>query len=270
MARARPRLIVVRRTMRATRVIATSEQDGVLQAVMCDPPDNSPRPSLLGALAELVDEFEHGSARVLLLSSSLPGCFAGDGGLDPASPATIEELADNYAAIRRPLERLAACRKPSIAAIDGTAIGFGLQLAMACTLRFSTPGAELGLSEVRRGRIPAAGGTQRLPRLIGPGRALDLMLSGRVISGTEAHRIGLVERVIPDLAGDVPQIAASIAQSAAPAMASIMSCVDAAMELPHEQGMAVERAAVVSAMDEAAGREGIRARDRRPGAAPFK
>jgi len=84
---------------------------------------------------------------------------------------------------------------PSIAALNGYAFGGGLELAMACTFRVATKSAKMGLPEIRLGLIPGYGGTQRLPRLVGEARALDLIMTGRTIDAEEAHRIGLIHRI---------------------------------------------------------------------------
>jgi enoyl-CoA hydratase len=231
-------------------LITTTLGEGVLHAVMVSPPDNAPEPPLVRALTALVERFRDGDAKVLVLSSGLPGCFVTAEA--PAPPAASPEaIADFHDAVRRPLERLALCHRPSIAAIDGRATGLGLELALACTLRFCSPGSRLGLPAARLGSVPGAGGTQRLPRLIGSARALDLILTGRVIAGDEALRIGLVERlfyrhVVEESLG----IARAIASSSGPAMALIMSCVEAALDLPHDQGISVERAALLSMLED--------------------
>jgi enoyl-CoA hydratase len=92
---------------------------------------------------------------------------------------------------------LETCGKPSVAAVNGFALGGGLELAMACTVRFASENARLGQPEVKLGIIPGYGGTQRLPRLVGRGRALDMLLTGEPVSATEAYRIGLVNAVVP-------------------------------------------------------------------------
>ena len=92
---------------------------------------------------------------------------------------------------------LETCGKPSVAAVNGFALGGGLELAMACTVRFASENAKLGQPEVKLGIIPGYGGTQRLPRLVGRGRALELLLSGDPITAAEAYRIGLVNAVVP-------------------------------------------------------------------------
>src|SRR5581483_642259 len=158
--------------MADTDLITTVEEDGVLRAALCSPPTNVLDGDLVGALTELVHHFEHGSAKVLVLSSALPGWFAeGRSGL--LNRGSVEHRADHHAAVRAPLDRLATCRRPSIAAIDGRATGLGLELALACTLRVCSPASRVGFPQ--EGSLPGAGGTQRLPRLVGSGRALDLM-----------------------------------------------------------------------------------------------
>jgi enoyl-CoA hydratase len=93
--------------------------------------------------------------------------------------------------------RLEVMRKPSVAAINGYALGGGLELAMCCTIRVAVAEARLGQPEVKLGIVPGYGATQRLPRLVGRGRALDLLLTGEPINGEEAHRIGLVNHIVP-------------------------------------------------------------------------
>ena len=92
-------------------------------------------------------------------------------------------------------------RQPVIAAINGLALGGGLELALACSIRIAVEGAKLGLPEVKLGIIPGTGGTQRLPRIVGKGRAYEILLTGDPIDAAEAYRIGLVHEIVPDEAG---------------------------------------------------------------------
>jgi enoyl-CoA hydratase/carnithine racemase len=181
---------------------------------------------LVEALEAALDAFETSGARTLVVSSAIPGFFAAGADLKYISTLGPSEFEHYRDALRSPLERIASCGRPSIAAIDGFALGGGLELAMACTLRMATPGSRLGLPEVKLGLIPGAGGTQRLPRLVGAGRALDLILSGREIDGRLALDFGL--------AGSPPA-----------AMAAIMQCVEAAVAMP-ERGMELEGDAVAA------------------------
>jgi enoyl-CoA hydratase len=204
---------------------------------------------------------------VLLLSSGVSGFFATGADLRQMCDVSAAALADYRDAVCGALEALAGCGRPSMAALDGSALSGGLELALACTLRCCSPAARLGLPEVKIGLVPSGGGTQRLPRLIGRGRALELMLSGREIDGEEAWRIGLADRLLDhDVVGEARKIATALARSSAPAMAAIMSCVDAARDLPHRDGMAVERVAMMSTLEEGEAREGITAfvQKRRP------
>src|ERR1700683_2672434 len=155
--------------------MAVSEQavqvdvhDDVMHIVMTRPPANALGAPLVEGLGAAIDALEAGSAKALVVSAAVPGFFAAGADIKHMStldPAQFERYRDE---LRGPLEHLAACGRPSIAAIDGRALGGGLELAMACALRFATPTARLGLPEVKLGLIPGAGGTQRLPRLVGP------------------------------------------------------------------------------------------------------
>jgi enoyl-CoA hydratase len=242
-------------------VLTWEEQDGVLHASIYRPPANALGPPLVDALVRLVDEFENGAAKVLVLSSAVPGFFAAGADIKHVAALDTEGFADYRDAARAPLERLASCcRRPSIAVIDGCAFGGGLELAMACTLRFASPAARLALPEVMLGLIPGGGGTQRLPHLVGRGRALELMLTCREVDAEEAVRIGLVDRLLHrDALGETLEIARCMARASGPAMAAIMNCVDVANDLPHERGMAVEAVALLSAFEEGEAREGIAA-----------
>jgi enoyl-CoA hydratase len=117
-----------------------------------------------------------------------------------------------------------------------------------------------GAARIGLGLIPGAGATQRLTRLVGRGRALELMLTGREIHGDEAWRIGLVDRVLyRDPVAETLDVAAQMARASAPAMSEIINCVDVGGDLPHERGMAVEGMALLSVFENGEAREGIAA-----------
>lgn len=139
---------------------------------------------------------EEDAVRVVVLTGAGEKAFV--------AGADIREMAGLDAAdgqsfgrfLQRTLDRIERAPKPVIAAVNGFALGGGCELAMACHLRFAAEGARFGQPEVNLGLIPGAGGTQRLPRLVGRGRALELILGGEAIDAQEARRIGLVNRVV--------------------------------------------------------------------------
>lgn len=164
------------------------------------------RPEKLNALnqaviSELGEAFrmarEDASVKALILTGAGEKAFIA--GADIAELAKMdaieaERLSRRGQDVFRTLETM---RKPSVAAINGYALGGGLELAMCCTIRIASPNAKLGQPEVKLGIVPGYGATQRLPRLIGRGRALELLLSGEPIDAAEAHRIGLVNALAP-------------------------------------------------------------------------
>jgi enoyl-CoA hydratase len=132
--------------------------------------------------------------------------------------------------------------KPVIACINGFALGGGCELAMACTLRIASENAKLGQPEVKLGIMAGYGGTQRLPRLIGKGRAMQLLLTADMISAAEAHRIGLVNEVVPlaDLIKRAEEIAAKIIANAPLACQYTMEAVNHGMNMTLEEGLYLE------------------------------
>jgi enoyl-CoA hydratase/carnithine racemase len=139
-------------------------------------------------------------------------------------------------------QRLAALPMPTIAAIEGSALGGGLEIALCCDLRVAAEPALLGLPEVRLAVTPSTGGTQRLPRIVGTARARELLLTGRVIPASEAERIGLVNEVVPAgmAVARAREIGEEIAQRGPLAVREVKALIDAALDRDLADGHAAE------------------------------
>ncbi|MEU0499339.1 enoyl-CoA hydratase-related protein [Mycobacterium sp. NPDC006124] len=159
------------------------------------------------------------------------------------------------------LDVLVASPLPVIAAIHGSALGGGLELAMACDLRVATPDATLGLPEAKLGVLPGAGGTQRLPRLIPVGVSTEMLMLGNVIDGERAHALGLVNRLscTDTLLETAGGIAEQLATGAARVASVTKSLLQQTRHLSTAEGIQYERNAVADLFDTADGREGFRA-----------
>lgn len=143
---------------------------------------------------------------------------------------------------QRVFREIELSRKPVVAAVNGFSLGGGCELAMACHLRVASDNARFGLPEVKLGIIPGYGGTLRLPRLVGKGRALELMLTGEMITAEEAYRIGLVNRVVPaeDLFDTALELVSRIAANGPVAVARAIECATRGMEMDLDDGLALE------------------------------
>lgn len=146
-------------------------------------------------------------------------------------------------AIAGAIEAWGAIRKPTIAMMNGSAYGGGLELAMACDFRILVEGSELGLTEVRLGIMPGAGGTQRLPRLVGEARAKEMILLGKRIAAARALEIGLVTQVVAreQLRGSVDALVAELVKCAPLSVASAKSAIERGYGRSLEEGLAIER-----------------------------
>jgi enoyl-CoA hydratase len=162
---------------------------------------------------------------------------------------------------RRVFDVVAAFPKPTIAAINGYALGGGCELALACDLRIAARSARLGQPEVNLGILPGGGGTQRLPRLVGSGRAMRLILTGELIDAETAERIGLVDEVVDDatLRERAAALAGRIAGHSPVALRLIKEAVRAAAEMPLAAGLAFERELFVTAFSSEDRTEGVAA-----------
>lgn len=209
------------------------------------------RPRVLNALnlatfEELTTAFDALAAdadvRVILLTGAGPKSFAA--GADIAELAELDEASGRAYAARGQAfsRRLETLGKPVIACINGFALGGGCELAMACTIRLASDQARLGQPEVKLGVIAGFGGTQRLPRLVGRGAALKILLSGAILPAAEALRIGLVDEVVPaeQLMARADALALEIAANAPIAIERTMLAVDSGLDLSLEDGLAEE------------------------------
>lgn len=172
-----------------------------------------------------------------------------------------QELARFVSVIQRAMDDIEAVPVPTIAAVNGHAMGGGLELALACDLRMLAEGARIGLPEVTLGLLPGAGGTQRLLEMVGKGRALDLLYTGRRLEAAEAVALGLANSVHPldRLAAEAVEYAAALAAGARPALQEIKACVLAHLDGGRRAGMRAETAGIGRLFGTADAKEGISA-----------
>jgi enoyl-CoA hydratase/carnithine racemase len=197
------------------------------------------------ALQHAVREATGQHARVLLLRGSGRAFCAGADLKERRAMNLAGSVAHN-AGINAVNDAIAAAPFVTIAALNGLALGGGLEMALACDLRLAAAGVSLGLTESRVGIFPGAGGTQRLPRLIGTSRALQMMLTGEPVTSEQALAMGLVNEVLPadELLPRAQALARKLAGHSAPAMAALKRLVQQGMELPLDEALHVERAAL--------------------------
>ena len=218
---------------------------------------NSISDALLGALEEQIDALEAAPCRALVLTGTGRAFCAGTD-LKESHSIPEERMQRVHALVRR----LRNYAKPSIAAINGLALGGGLELALACTFRVARADAKLGLPEVKLALLPAYAGTQLLARLIGESRALEMMLSGDAIDGIRAEQIGLVNKVVSaetDVVAAACELAASFTRHSMVPQRAILRAVREGMEMSLEGGMALERALVGEVSGSADTLEGVSA-----------
>jgi enoyl-CoA hydratase len=209
------------------------------------------RPKVLNALnTQTLDELRRAilelkqddGVRVVILTGAGEKAFVAGADINELAVQTPTAGREHALAGQHVFDLIENIGKPVIAAINGYALGGGCELAMACTLRLAADTAKLGQPEIALGLIPGYAGTQRLPRLVGKGRAMEMILTGAPIAADEAQRIGLVNRVVPaaDLMAEARKLAAQLAKSAPIAMRYIINAVNKGMEIPFAEACQYE------------------------------
>jgi enoyl-CoA hydratase len=213
------------------------------------------RSELAGLLAALRD---HDDARVIILTGAGDKAFIAGADINEFAQRTpVEQRA--VMAERTVFEEIAAFPKPIIAMINGFALGGGCEIAIACDIRIAARSARLGQPEIKLGLIPGGGGTQRLPRLIGSGRAMKMILTGELIDAEEAERIGLVDEVVDDdqLAARTMELAKAMAAQSTLTLRLAKAAIRAAEDMPLTAGLSYERELFITAFSSDDKREGV-------------
>jgi 2-oxoglutaroyl-CoA hydrolase len=214
------------------------ERDGDVARITLDVPGKFNRVSMLARteLRGVFEELDADEAVGFVVLSGAGGAFTAGGdiaGFLEASPWDVSRLADNVAAPER-------CRKPVLAALRGYVFGVGLELALACDFRLAAPDVQLALPEATIGMIPGSGGTQRLARLVGLGRAKDIVMRGRRVSADEAHALGLVTEVAEDVDAATDALCAELRRLSPLALAMAKRVLNLAYDGPLHLGLEVE------------------------------
>jgi enoyl-CoA hydratase len=197
---------------------------------------------VFGEIATAVDDLEANVAIGCIVVTGNEKAFAAGADIKEMQPkGFIDMFSNDFIATRA--DRVATCRKPTIAAVSGYALGGGCELAMMCDIIVASDTAKFGQPEITLGTIPGIGGTQRLTRTIGKSKAMDLCLTGRMMDAAEAERSGLVSRIVASdkLMGEVMAMAEKIAEMSLPVAEMAKRAINRAFETPLSEGLQVER-----------------------------
>jgi enoyl-CoA hydratase len=238
-------------------------EDGVGFVTLSRPPANSYDRELVEALGAALDQaVADERVRVVVVRSAVERFFSAGADVKAFSENAPEVNMDLVRRAHEVFNGIAQIPMVVVAQIGGHALGGGLELALACDVRFAAEGRyRLGLPEVTLGLLPGTGGTQRLPRLVGVGKALELMVSGTTFTPDEAHRLGVVDRLVPaeELDKQTLEFARSLVGGAPLAIAAIKQAVHRGIDLPLPDALALERDLIEPLFASEDGKEGVAA-----------
>ncbi len=242
-------------------MISLEREGGVGQISIHRPPANAYNDQFARELGEAVDTVRADDGiRAVIVTSTVPRFFSAGADIKFFQSSTLAEKVKFITYMHDVLRRVETMPKVFIAAITGHCLGGGLEIALACDLRFAAAGSYgLGQPEITLGILPGNGGTQRLPRLIGRSRALDLMITGRTVSPDEALGLGIVDRILPaeDLLAKTREYAQALARSAVLTIGLIKLCTNRGLEMALDAGLAYEREALFRAFQTEDAQEGV-------------
>lgn len=244
-----------------TRHVGVDVRDGIAVITMSSPPANTFNDALHRDFVAVLDELDDVPLRAAVITGSGRFFQAGGDMSRFLQIRSVDDAAEFVTAVQGFLDRIATLPYPTIAAVNGFALGGGLEMALACDLRVAARGARLGLPEVRFGLLAGAGGTQRLARLVGPGRAKLLMYTGRQCDADEALALGLVEMVVEpeQLLATSLELAAEIGANSPVAVRNVKRCVDEGLARPLPEALELERRLWVELIPHGDYQEGVQA-----------
>lgn len=228
------------------QLVSVEVKDGIAIVEINNPPVHTLSEGVINQLVNVMQELEAlTEARVVLITSAGNDVFVagGDIKLFPSWTGKGKGFAEDKSQwLQHPLDLIDHLSKPTIAVMDGLALGGGCELALACDLRIAEKQIEIGLPEIKLGLFPGAGGTQRLPRLIGEGRAKEMMFTGKSINAEEALTIGLVNKVTAKgkALEEAYQLALEISSYSLPALSCMKKAVTQGRDVSLKQGLKQE------------------------------
>jgi len=197
--------------------------------------------AIIADIGRAIDEVATTDARALIVTGAGPKAFCAGADIKELGNRSLMEQKGGAELGQATFAKVDRLPMPSVAVINGFAFGGGLELALACTFRIATANAKMGLPEIKLGLIPGYGGTQRLPRVVGEARALDMILTGRTVDAAEAERIGLVSKIVE---GDPVEAGIAFADKfsrySLPVLGFARGAVQRALDLPLTEGLKVE------------------------------
>ncbi len=242
--------------------LTATTEDGVAVITMARAPVNALDRDFVGRLAGTLERCASDpSSRVVIIASGLPKVFSGGADLREMNKLGESGWGTFIEMGQRLMDQLEALPKPVIAAVQGACVGGGCELAMACDLRVAGQSATFGQPEVNLGVLPGWGGSQRLPRLIGKTRAMELLMTGETVSAETALDLGLVNRVVTDdqVLPAAKDLAKALAARSSTALAAIKRAVHDGLDSKMADGLETEARQYQKAAESADAREGISA-----------
>lgn len=197
--------------------------------------------SLIAELGRVLDDVAQSDARALLITGAGPKAFCAGADIKELMGRSLVDQKRGAELGQAAFSKIERLPMPSVAIVNGYAFGGGLEMALACTFRIATANARMGLPEIKLGLIPGYGGTQRLPRAVGAGRAMEMILTGRTVDAEEALRIGLVQQLV-----DGDPVAAGMAHArtfsgfSLPVLGFAREAVSRALDTPLTEGLKIE------------------------------
>jgi enoyl-CoA hydratase/carnithine racemase len=243
------------------KFILTTTEENIFLVTIDHPPVNALNTQTLVELESALDEFNDTPAyKVAIITSGDKPVFVSGADISEAAGLIASgKIMDFLLRGQGLFRKIAQCPKPVIAAINGLALGGGMELAMACHMRIMAEHAKLAQPEINLGIIPGWGGTQMLPKIVGQAKARELILTGESISAGEALRLNLVNQVVPraEVLETALALARKIARKSSLGIRAAMESIRASAELPMAEGLAYEAAQIAALIGSADAREGL-------------